>query len=290
MTTKIDWPQLISNWDSILKTSRKTIIRALRLGIPHRHRGAVWALLTKAEQTKSTASFTYESLTSGNSKASHVINLDVPRTTPYWCRKITESDQEVLRRVLNAYANADPDVGYTQGMNFIARMFLLHQPEETAFWSFYSLLHLSSFPHRLFFIDKLPKAMEITKLLTYVSETRFPKILDAFRKREFDFAVFAPQWFMVAFLSASFDMELAVFVFDQYVAYGIAPLLSFALAILDIHQHLLDEGFEALLQALANPGESGLMNDIHTVNLALIRQWVTCDEFERLKREAKIGI
>ena len=42
--------------------------------------------------------------------------------------------QAALRRVLRAYSVYDPDVGYCQGMNFIAGMFLTFMSEEESFW------------------------------------------------------------------------------------------------------------------------------------------------------------
>lgn len=42
--------------------------------------------------------------------------------------------QPALRRVLCAYSYYDRDVGYCQGMNFIAAMFITIMPEEQAFW------------------------------------------------------------------------------------------------------------------------------------------------------------
>lgn len=42
--------------------------------------------------------------------------------------------QAALRRVLRAYSYYDPEVGYCQGMNFIAGMFLTVMSEEEAFW------------------------------------------------------------------------------------------------------------------------------------------------------------
>lgn len=42
--------------------------------------------------------------------------------------------QAALRRVLRAYSVHDRDVGYCQGMNFIAGMFLTFMNEEQAFW------------------------------------------------------------------------------------------------------------------------------------------------------------
>lgn len=47
---------------------------------------------------------------------------------------LTPGGQAALRRVLRAYSYHDRDVGYCQGMNFIAGMFLTQLSEEEAFW------------------------------------------------------------------------------------------------------------------------------------------------------------
>jgi len=59
--------------------------------------------------------------------------VDVDYKTP---QQIVEgtSGQASLRRVLKAYSLYDMDIGYCQGMNFIAGMFLTVMSEEDAFW------------------------------------------------------------------------------------------------------------------------------------------------------------
>jgi hypothetical protein len=50
------------------------------------------------------------------------IDLDVPRTGPRW---LGSSDHAKLSRVLRAFAVSHPDVGYCQGLNNIAAVFLV---------------------------------------------------------------------------------------------------------------------------------------------------------------------
>ena len=45
-----------------------------------------------------------------------------------------QGGQASLRRVLKAYSVYDREIGYCQGMNFIAGMFLTLMPEEESFW------------------------------------------------------------------------------------------------------------------------------------------------------------
>ena len=47
---------------------------------------------------------------------------------------MAEGGPAILRRVLRAYSFYDEEVGYCQGMNFIAAMFITYMSEEEAFW------------------------------------------------------------------------------------------------------------------------------------------------------------
>lgn len=51
--------------------------------------------------------------------------------------------QQSLRRILIWYAALDPDVGYCQGMGFIAALLLSYMVEEDAFYCFYAVLTVS---------------------------------------------------------------------------------------------------------------------------------------------------
>lgn len=69
------------------------------------------------------------------------ILLDIPRTFPDHPRfGVNGTDRDLLFNVLRAYANFNPEIGYTQGMSFIAAVLLMHMNEETAFWVFVQML------------------------------------------------------------------------------------------------------------------------------------------------------
>ena len=48
--------------------------------------------------------------------------------------------QSALRHLLQLYAKVDSQVGYCQGMAFIAGLLLTYMPEDDAFYCFYSAL------------------------------------------------------------------------------------------------------------------------------------------------------
>jgi hypothetical protein len=52
-----------------------------------------------------------------------------------------ESGQNRLYNLLKAYTTYDAEIGYCQGMNFIAALLLAHIPnEEDAFWVFVHIM------------------------------------------------------------------------------------------------------------------------------------------------------
>ena len=284
----LDWRYIIDNWEFILKNERETIIRSLRAGVPSKYRGKVWSLLTNSKNTRENANFKYDDIKEGDSQSQRIIDCDVARTYPTWIPIVTDDMLNSLRRILNAYAKVDTEIGYTQGMNLIAAMFLQYQDEETAFWSFYSLMNLSSLPHRLFFADNFPKLHLNIKVLDKLVHDKFPQLAKALSERHFDSTLFAPQWLMVCFLNTGFDLKLSAFVFEQYLAYGVAPLISFGMGIIDLHMDVLKkEGFDSMIRALSSPGSSKIMSYREKVNLAWNKYFITTKKYEILLNEVK---
>ena len=66
----------------------------------------------------------------------------------------------MLFNILLAYANYDSQIGYVQGMNYIAAMLLMHiQDEESVFWCIIYLLNRKNW--RMIYMEEMPKLMEI---------------------------------------------------------------------------------------------------------------------------------
>jgi hypothetical protein len=76
------------------------------------------------------------------------IDKDLDRTFPSTVQFDDEEGQQQLRRVLRAYAAYDPDVGYCQGMNFLAALLLMYLPrEEDAFGALVMLMFEQGLRH-----------------------------------------------------------------------------------------------------------------------------------------------
>jgi len=66
-----------------------------------------------------------------NEEAEIPILLDIPRTFPDHPRfGVNGTDANQLYNLLRAYSNFNKEIGYTQGMSFIAAVLLMHMNEE----------------------------------------------------------------------------------------------------------------------------------------------------------------
>jgi hypothetical protein len=229
--------------------------------------------------------------------------VDVPRTFPQEELGKELSFQTSLKNILVAYANADEEIGYVQGMNFLAGMFLFYQAEEAAFWSFYALMSRGNNPHRRVFLRDLPELIVLAQVTDKLIEQRFPNIWTAFKEHDISSIILLAQWFNSCFVNGDFELEMNTFIYDQFLAYGSPPLLSFGLTILSLSSHILEkDGFAAFLDHASHPGKSDIFHVRQRVNVEWGRQWITSSEFHawaaefggvpkspRMKRDASLS-
>ena len=81
----------------------------------------------------------------------------------------------MLFNILMAYANYDRQIGYVQGLNYIAAMLLMHvQDEEKVFWCLLYLLNRKNW--RTIYMEEMPKLMELIDTVGHKLETDYPNI------------------------------------------------------------------------------------------------------------------
>lgn len=79
----------------------------------------------------------------------------------------------MLYNVLLAYANYDSQIGYVQGLNYVAAMLLMHiQDEEKVFWCLIYLLNRYNW--RRIYTEEMPKLMELIDIVEKRLETHYP--------------------------------------------------------------------------------------------------------------------
>jgi hypothetical protein len=190
-----------------------------------------------------------------------------------------------LRKVLIAYSNVDTEIGYVQGMSFMAGMFVCHQEEELAFWSFYGLMCKGRSPYREFFLPGFPKLKEMIEIVDYLLVERYRVVYDALRAEGMNSIILCPGWFNACFLSSELDPGMAECVWDQFLAFGVAPLLSLGMAAVSFMPEVLEtEGFGGFLAAATNAGQLLAVQPRGAVNLAWVKEWITPARYAELRR------
>mmetsp|Transcript_27244 Transcript_27244/g.38537 ORF Transcript_27244/g.38537 Transcript_27244/m.38537 type:complete len:411 (-) Transcript_27244:222-1454(-) len=158
-----------------------------------------------------------------------------------------EGGQAALRRVLRAYSVYDREVGYCQGMNFIAGMFLTFMTEEEAFWLLVAVMTEEPCRMRGLFGE----AMSETHRVLYVAEKLIHQFLPQLAKHLdqqcIHITMYATQWLMTQYTSA-FQFDLVLRVWDCFLADGWKVIYRVMLALLQESQDaLLELTFEGIL-------------------------------------------
>ena len=104
----------------------------IRQGIPARFRPRVWQALLKKSITIKIGQYQKLSAVKPDEEVVKQIALDLPRTSRWLSTDNSAKFKERLKRVLWAYANHNPKVGYCQGLNRIACLALEHLSEEVS--------------------------------------------------------------------------------------------------------------------------------------------------------------
>uniref|UniRef100_A0A671USP9 TBC1 domain family member 4 n=1 Tax=Sparus aurata TaxID=8175 RepID=A0A671USP9_SPAAU len=121
---------------------KEEMYHALCQGVPKGRRGEVWLLLShqhrlrhRLPQRQQAPDTPYQDLLKQLTAQQHSILVDLGRTFPthqYFSAQLG-AGQLSLYNLLKAYSLLDTEVGYCQGISFVAGVLLLHMSEEQAF-------------------------------------------------------------------------------------------------------------------------------------------------------------
>lgn len=132
---RIKWEAILQQDPDLTQLSPQ-LKRYIRKGIPAPFRGDVWMRITGAELARKQNPNLYHSLLNiehFNKEISDSISIDLPRTFPDNIHFDAKKDR--LFNILCAYAHNNREVGYCQGLNYIAGLLLIvTDDEEKSFW------------------------------------------------------------------------------------------------------------------------------------------------------------
>ncbi|XP_055470045.1 TBC1 domain family member 12 isoform X2 [Psammomys obesus] len=249
--------EILPNWEVMRSTRR---VRELWWqGLPPSVRGKVWSLavgnelnitpelyeifLSRAkERWKSFSETSSDTETEGISVADReasleLIKLDISRTFPslYIFQK-GGPYHDVLHSILGAYTCYRPDVGYVQGMSFIAAVLILNLEEADAFISFANLLNK---PCQLAFF-RVDHSMMLKYFATFevFFEENLPKLFLHFKSYNLTPDIYLIDWIFTLY-SKSLPLDLACRVWDVFCRDGEEFLFRTGLGILRLYEDIL---------------------------------------------------
>ncbi|TMW98525.1 uncharacterized protein [Solanum lycopersicum] len=235
---------------STLKTSLKlstlvnaiTLKKLIRKGIPPVLRPKVWFSLSGAAKKKSTVPESYyQDMTMAVedkvTPATKQIDHDLPRTFPGHPWLDTSEGHAALRRVLVAYSFRDSDVGYCQGLNYVAALLLLVlKTEEDAFWMLAVLLE--NVLVNDCYTNNLSGCHVEQRVFKDLLTKKCPRLAAHLDSLEFDVSLVCTEWFLCLF-SKSLPSETTLRVWDVLFYEGAKVLFHVALAIFKMNEEKL---------------------------------------------------
>jgi len=306
--------EIIPNWESCCTT--KKVRDHWWLGIPPSVRGAVWKLAVgnalfltpelflifqnnakeKLSQQKRVKELT-SPLTMHNSESSLVvcrenalglITLDVQRTFPSLC--IFQKGgpyHEPLKYLLAAYTCHRPDVGYVQGMSFLAAMLLLNMDLTDAFIAFANIINRSC--QMAFFMVDQPMMDAYFRTFDVLMEEQLPRLHHHFRSECLSHDIYLIDWIFTIY-SKSLPLDTACRVWDLFFRDGEEFLFRTALGILWMHQDaLIDMEFFRLAQYLTKLSNTitadALFQNIEKINFSKQKYQQTLAHFKSIAKK-----
>lgn len=243
-----EWNEILKEWDrDNLDRRPRNLTNLVRCGIPDILRGAIWQKLANVEN-KTDMTDSYRVLLTKETSCETVIQRDINRTFPAhkFFKESGGMGQDSLYKVSKAYAVYDAEVGYCQGLSFIAASLLLHMPEEEAFCVLVALMY--NYGLR----DMYKMGFEVLYLRLYqlnrLMKEHLPDLYEHFHNTGVESHMFASQWFLTLF-TARFPLYFVFYILDVFLLDGVTVLFQVALTLLSVcKKDLLELDFEGILK------------------------------------------
>uniref|UniRef100_A0A1L8DVR7 Putative ypt/rab gtpase activating protein n=1 Tax=Nyssomyia neivai TaxID=330878 RepID=A0A1L8DVR7_9DIPT len=243
-----EWKPILQEYERTGLSKRPKLLAPLvRLGIPEALRGKLWQKLAKVENhTELTEK--YRLLITMETKCEAVIQKDIHRTFPAhrFFRDSGGFGQDALYKVSKAYAVYDAEVGYCQGLSFIAASLLLHMPEEEAFCVLVALMYNYGLRdlYKHGFESLYLRWYQLSRLI----QDQLPRLHEHFAQIGIETHMFASQWFLTLF-TARFPLYFVYHILDVFLLDGMPILFQVAITLLSVYEHELRQlDFEGVLK------------------------------------------
>uniref|UniRef100_A0A8C4Z874 TBC1 domain family member 12-like n=1 Tax=Gadus morhua TaxID=8049 RepID=A0A8C4Z874_GADMO len=216
-----------------------------------------------------------------------LIKLDISRTFP--SLYIFQKDgpyHNLLHSILGAYTCYRPDIGYVQGMSFIAAVLILNMEEADAFISFANLINKPC--QMTFFRVDHELMLKYFGAFEVFFEENLPRLFNHFLSSNLTPDLYLIDW-IFSLYTKPFPLDVACRVWDVFCRDGEEFLFRVGLGILRLYQDiLLQMDFIHIAQFLARLPDEDLLSDrlfsciAATPMLSGNRKWNQVNSFQFL--------
>lgn len=175
--------------------------------------------------------------------------------------------QNALRVLLQRYACIDPDVGYCQGMGFVAGFLLTYYNESDAFYMFASILQKKKYKLRELYLPNMIDAQK--KIYTYgqLGKKHLNNLWDYLEDQGMHPTMYVTEWIMCLYCRG-FSFDLVTRVFEIFLKDGYIFIYKVALALIkSVAVEILSSPFEKIMNILRNL--PSLIDSDNVINIAL---------------------
>lgn len=233
------WEQLR---EKEMYTRSTKLKRFVRKGIPINLRKKSWMFLSGAVNYQQENGYKYTALKERpeNANIIETIKIDLPRTFPdniYFCTE--DALQQQLYNVLVAFAMQNSDVGYCQGLNYIAGLLLLATKEEEASFWLLKMLVEKILPQ--YYIKSMAGLITDLAVLDELVAKMDPEVYRHIHSIGMPWAVATTKWFICLYAEV-LPTETVLRIWDCLFYEGSKILFRVALTLIKMHK-------EQILQA-----------------------------------------
>ena len=185
-----------------------------------------------------------------------------------------------LKNILAAFSVFRPDVGYVQGMSYIAGSLLMHTGDEFLGFKCFANMMNRYLLYNFYSFD-MPKVNIFFHCYMRLLKERVPRLAQLMVDLQIQCSVFLFEW-VIALFSNIFSLDVSSRLWDSYFYLGDAFLMKVCVAISSIlEKQLNDENFEQLIIMFKSVDqyvtEESLFTQLDTIKL-------TDKQYEQVRR------
>uniref|UniRef100_A0A674AK09 TBC1 domain family member 4 n=1 Tax=Salmo trutta TaxID=8032 RepID=A0A674AK09_SALTR len=242
----------------VVPLDKEEVHNAISKGVPKGRRGEVWLLFSQQHRLRHrlppgrhAPDTPYQDLLKQLTAQQHSILVDLGRTFPshqYFSAQLG-AGQLSLYNLLKAYSLLDTEVGYCQGISFVAGILLLHMSEDQAFDMLKFLMYDLGF-RRQYRPDMTSLQIQMYQLSRLLHDYH-RELYSHLEEHEICPSLYAAPWFLTLFAS-QFPLGFVARIFDILFAQGSEVIFKVALCLLSSHEGEIVEcdSFETIVDYL----------------------------------------